>query len=284
MIPQRAFCFWANRTMSWLRYMTLYSFTKLNPDWELELYLSFEDTDGDEKYWVNHNSQDFFSFTGEDYFDRAMELPGLVVKEFHLDHKKITTHIGQSHRSNFFKWEQLAEVGGIYFDMDILWVRPINTFWGSLRGFTDAMCWHGMFSIGLMASQGESPFFRKMLNRTYKRFSSEIYQSAGVNVIYDMLGNNNNRIWDRLMYMFPSCHFKNIPQNVVYPHSFDDHKVYFLDLDKKLPRDCIGIHWYAGHAMSQVANNLLTDRNFRGNGCTITHFAEKVIDGLPIGN
>ena len=39
-IPKRIFFYWGGSDMSWMRYMTLYSFRKMNPDWEVILYVS----------------------------------------------------------------------------------------------------------------------------------------------------------------------------------------------------------------------------------------------------
>ena len=46
--------YWGGSAMSWMRYMTLYSFRKMNPDWEMVLCLASVDVDR----WV-HRKQDF---------------------------------------------------------------------------------------------------------------------------------------------------------------------------------------------------------------------------------
>lgn len=38
-IPKIASFFWGGGPLSWLRYMTFWSFRKLHPDWEMRLYL-----------------------------------------------------------------------------------------------------------------------------------------------------------------------------------------------------------------------------------------------------
>ena len=39
MIPKIAHFYWGNEILPFLRYITIYSFSILNPDWEIKLYL-----------------------------------------------------------------------------------------------------------------------------------------------------------------------------------------------------------------------------------------------------
>lgn len=276
MIPKRAFMFWGNKTMSWLRYMTLYSFCKLNPDWKIELYLSLEDDEPTEKYWVEPNQQDFFSFSGKDYFDRVEDLP-IEVRRYMFPITKLRGSVGPSHRSNFFKWQQLAEGGGVYIDMDILFTRPMSSFYDQLNGVTDALCHDGLyFAIGFMASSGSSPFFEEVFVSASKRTNPLKYQSAGVFSIMSIFGDGPNAM-KRIEARYPARRFLNIPMNIVYPWRWNQSEKFFNELHTELPPKTIGIHWFAGGGNAQIANSLLTEENFRDYPSTFTHFAGKVI-------
>jgi hypothetical protein len=79
MIPKRAFFFWSSpKPMSWLRSLSIQTFKKFNPDWEVTL------------------------------FDKV-PLNGMH----------------PVHRSDLFRYEELAERGGVYFDTDIVFFRPV---------------------------------------------------------------------------------------------------------------------------------------------------------------
>jgi len=62
MIPKRMFFYWSGNDLSWMRYMTLYSFRKMNPNWEIILYLS--DNVNKIKTWNSGEEQDFLNYTG----------------------------------------------------------------------------------------------------------------------------------------------------------------------------------------------------------------------------
>ena len=85
MIPKTMKFFWGNETLSWMRYMTLYSFRKLNPDWKIELHLCPPSTIK-YKTWLDGVQQDFFNFSGRDFTDKLNSLD-IELKEWSLYHK-----------------------------------------------------------------------------------------------------------------------------------------------------------------------------------------------------
>ena len=111
--------FWSGEKLSWLRYMTLYSFRKLNPDWVMELYLSKTVKNLDEK-WATREVQDNFSSISEDNIDKIYDLDINVIE--HIPQR----HIHPAHNSDLFQWSWLGENSGFYSDMDILFIRPID--------------------------------------------------------------------------------------------------------------------------------------------------------------
>ena len=72
MIPKRIFFYWSGHNLSWMRYMTLFSFRKLNPDWDIILYLS--DNTNTTKTWKGVEEQDFSNYKGHNYFNKLEEL------------------------------------------------------------------------------------------------------------------------------------------------------------------------------------------------------------------
>ena len=73
MINKTMTFFWSGEKLSWLRYMTLYSFRKLNPDWVMELHLSKPIHNLDKK-WSTREVQDNFSSISKDSIDKIYDL------------------------------------------------------------------------------------------------------------------------------------------------------------------------------------------------------------------
>lgn len=285
MIPHHMHFFWGNDRMSWLRYMTLYSFCTLNPDWQVTLHRC-PDTGITHKYWSSPNQQDFFLYDGADYSDRLADLDLDVVMWYP---EQDLPQFGPSHLSNLFKWEQMATDGGWYADLDILWVRPMSHYLRRLNGgdigedmvITFA---GGYFSIGLLASRGQVGFFRNVLSVS-KHASIDGYQTAGIVSLYAAM---SCPVGDWGMPQHPDCvalieqqnpdvRVHNLPMAVVYPWNSQHVWDMFLHHHTTLPDETVGIHWYAGHPLSQQFNCTMNPATLEYMHNTIGHFARQVL-------
>ncbi len=288
MIPKRIFFYWGGSKLSWMRYMTLYSFRKYNPKWEMILYYTKEN-DVKNKTWKESNMQDFCSYNGLDYF-HLIENLNITVKDWELKNNTIidtNLSMGPSHVSNFLKWSKLHEEGGIYSDLDILYFRPIENFYNTLinGNFDTAICQTEYLSIGLLASKKDNPFFKDIFINGTQKFNPDMYQSAGVINIYNLYRentteDNRSHIMDRAKNRYPNLNFYNIPMNLIY--FLDSWKIdYAIEQSLDIidfPTESIGYHWYAGHPHIQYYNNLLTDENYKRHDITFTKLAKRILE------
>ena len=260
--------------MSWLRYMTLYSFRKLNPDWEMELHVSHIDMK--DKYWHTHEAQDFHTYKGKNYLPEAEKL-GVKMKECPV----FVKGAGPSHNSNFFKWNELATNGGIYSDMDILFVKPIEEYYNKIQNLQTGISYSteiahrhhgGYYSIGFMFSSGANKFFKDVFNHAVTLYNPDRYQGAGVEPLYMMLEKNNLGMRP---YHSDLCY---IPMNLVYPWRHYQQDDFFNHCHTTLPEETIGIHWYAGHPMAQEFNNNIKPDTLSNYDNTISYWLRKIYD------
>lgn len=295
MIPKRMVFFWGNERMSWLRYMTLYSFRKYNPDWEMALYVC-PMGNVQSKTWVGPEKQDFFTYSGLDYMPKVKNL-GVEVLKYEVS-QNIVDSIGPSHKSNFFKWNAMWTSGGWYSDMDILWTRPMNDVYEWLKNVNTVLAWNGSyFSIGLLASSPGNDFFHGVYDNGFKTATMKEYQSAGVLNIYNFLKNLRNKdpsvcsdiapgdYYGMMNRFFPKLKTYSLPMNLVYPWSYREmDKVFHRCL--KTPPGTIGIHWYAGCALAQEYNCKLTELNFRQDNNTLRTPLQDVLEynHVDLGN
>ncbi|MHA1690356.1 MAG: hypothetical protein ACTSU7_01835 [Candidatus Heimdallarchaeaceae archaeon] len=273
--------------MSWMRYMTLYSFRKLNPQWKIILHIC-NSSNIKHKTWNDSPTQDFFNYSGDNYFDKIKKLD-VEIEEWNFEHEiggDLCNKIGPSHMSNFFKWKLLSEKSGFYSDMDILYIKPIEVYYEKVKDFDTIICYNGhYFSIGFLGSSGKNGFFRSILNNTFQCCDPHGYQSAGVNNIYNLLENLEKpnksimsfNLWELIEKYFPDDKKYNNAMSLVYPWTCSMMAQVFAKENKNVPDDCIGIHWYAGARISQEYNNMLTESNYRKHNNTFTYFAEKII-------
>lgn len=257
-VNKKIYFFWGNEKMSWMRYMTLYSFRKFNPSWEITLCIARQKHW--QKTWKTNNYQDFFCYNGVDYFKKIQCLD-IKIDQYNGSDKT------PSHASNFFKWEMLAVNSGVYADMDILWFKSIDEFFEEIKNYDTAICQTQYVSIGLLASSGNNIFFQDLYKNAFKCYNSEYYQTAGVENIYNLFDcvYQHEEVLNKAKAKYSKLSFFNIPMETVYP--FDSKRIdeaFHNPCDiGELPIKTIGYHWYAGHKTSQEFNNILTEDNFK---------------------
>jgi len=279
--------FWANSQISWMRYMTLFSFRKLNPDWEMVLYLC-PPNGVKTKTWTDIPIQDFHNFEGRDYFREVRQLDITILKWELANHPLIDVNkIGPSYKSNFFKWQKLAMDSGFYCDLDVLFVRPIDDLYEQCRDSDVLIAHHNHWSIGLLGSSGNNQFYRDIYNNAFQSYTPKQYQSTGVTNIdswckklKEFSESHTNFITIKNHY--PDIQFFNLDMIYVYPWRYNRSQIEHVFLSKRrhssLPKKCIGIHWYAGTTTAQKYNNLMDGTNFTKFNNTFSYFAQKLLD------
>lgn len=244
--------FWGNSKMSWLRYMTLFSFRKYHPDWTINLYTS--DQKINDKVWKQAGTQDFISYAGDNYAEKIKPLDINIINYDVLT--KDGKEISPSQKSNFFKWNLLANKGGFYADMDILFIRSINELYEQSKSNDIGICFTEYYSIGFMFSNGDNNFFKDVYKECLNNFDSSEYQGAGVYSLskWPHIGSIEQRYGK--VYNIPFNLFYKYDSGMVY-------KIYDLNNSYELDEECIGLHWYAGHPLSQVYNNEVNADNYK---------------------
>lgn len=260
-IPKKAHFYWGNEVMSFLRYLTIYSFRRLNPDWEVNIYFPLERYKGNIP-WETGELYDGVSFKGKDYTQELFNLEGINIREIDFSSYPFIKDAAENYKSDMFRWYILSREGGLYSDVDILYFKPMNYLFFNLKEKKNvdiALClqeWGHI--IGFLLSSEGNPFFKELLLECERFFNDKNYQSISapmVNELYPTM--------DCINKMFPDLVFQNMPMNVVYAVAHHNIPEVFCSRDLScLKPETIGIHWYAGNPVSQEFNNELTAENF----------------------
>ena len=283
MIPKKIFYFWGNRNMSWMRYLTLRSFRILNPDRGITLYTS--DCDITAKPWQDNVEQDFFKYHGPDYTNMLKELDIEIVPWNLID-------VCASQLSNLLKWTKLHEYGGVYADMDILWIRPFDSLYREMCTDDTAISVTKYLSIGLLGSVKGNRMYSDILACAKDVEEIHQYQCMGVRAIYKLLYGTkvfqadetinfsylaNRDILQDLKDRWPDLKIFNIPFGIIYPFGCLEMPKVF-DENYTLPEHVIGLHWYAGSPLSQFWNNILQPNTVDQYENTFTRYARHYVD------
>ena len=288
MIPKRIFFYWENNKMSWMRYMTLYSFRKFNPDWEMDLYYENNNIISDNQ-WDTNNSQDFSSYVGEDYFDKIKDLNINIKKiDFDKDNLSVFKNVTPSGKSDIFKWYELSKNGGVYSDMDILYIRPMDELYSHLiENNVDTLICQDNYknvkylSVGFIASAENNDFYKDIFNNCFKFNKQDKYETYGVDCLYDSydMSFSNNDVLNASKIKYPELNIYNLSFKMIYPFNSDRIEYCYNNVDiKEVPSYTIGYHWYAGHPLSQKYNNLLNENNYQNYNNLFCNLSKKILN------
>ena len=303
-IPKLMTFFWAGDKLSWMRYMTVYSFRKLNPDWKIRIISStniFKD-----KPWDCHNVQDFMWYKGENYFPLLDSLDVEIIK-WELDdpfksNGSKKTDLSPPHKCDFLEWKTLTCDGGFFSDFDILYVKPIDNLYNTLSELRidTGLCYSTLpnmqfkfFSIGFMCSASGNQFYSDLYQWTFKSYDPKQYQSTGVFSMYSMLTNGlvktNNPLFSSYLSSvdllntihkkYPSLKVYNFDFNVVYPWNWLQlNDIFIKDNSDYIAEETIGIHWYGGAELSQSFNHVTNHTNYKNMKNTFCESVIKYVD------
>lgn len=298
-IPKRMFFYWGGSKLSWMRYMSLFSFKKMNPDWNVILYLS---SNIDEKTECGSTKMlDYLTYDGYDYLNDLKNIDIKIEKvEFPKEIQNKLKGISPIHESDLFRLYQLFIGGGFYCDMDILFFRPIDALYNEISegGYdtiiheyvSDNNVWWS--TIGFLGSSINNEYFKNLFEcglnsineKNAEKYNIE-YQAMGVALIYRLLNEPQHiGMFNVAVKRYPQLKFYNISTTLFYNYDWT-----FVDYCFKTPigsnsfaLDSIGYHWYGGANTAQKYNNILTEKNYLEYKTTFSRIADEIINNKKI--
>lgn len=282
MIPKRIFFYWSGNNLSWMRYMTLHSFRRYNPDWDIVLYLS--DNNNKTKTWGGSEEQDFFTYHGINYLDKVKEL-NITIEKVILPDEMNFPNLSPIHESDLYRYYQLYKNGGFYCDMDVIFFRSINSFYQNIiKNNVDTILYQcpTYVAIGFLGSSIDNKFYKDLFDFGVTNFNSNDYQSMGVDLFYKKYyGNRSNAIiLNNIINRHPNLNVYSIPEELIY--YFDWTKIDYNFTNpiyvNKFPKESIGYHWYGGSKIAQHHNNIMNENNYREFNNTFSVIAKKVLE------
>lgn len=280
-IPKIMNFYWDGSNMSYLQYLTVVSFHKFNPDWQINIYeptVKF-----DKKTW--YTSEQKMEYTGEDYYPKVKSLEYVNIIEFDFSTINVDENIPEVFKSDLLRWYLLDTIGGGWSDMDILYIKSLNNLnlegtmlRGDIKSTNTAIVFDGFHHIiGFYLTKPGTGFFKSIFEVAKNSLIPSEYQSVGSRLLMRMYPNMST-----LLNKHQDINFSNLPMDVVY--SYDDSKINMLfntTDDSLVTNRTIGIHWYNGSNISKEFNNLYNPKNKNINN-VLTNLIDKlkIEDGL----
>jgi hypothetical protein len=286
-IPKRISFFWGGGPLSWMRWMTFYSFRLLNPDWEMVLYLA--PTCQNKATWHTGERQDCEPPLACE--DRLPMLAPLKVRIEPWHPPAEFAAASPVHMADLCRWGVLAEFGGWFADTDILFVDSMELLEkrhqeetkGEPADVALPLC-RDWIPTGIMGAVRRTRFAADMYSLARGRPDFTRHCSLGGELLARVCGVDPilPKEWRvvarRLRTAFPGTAFWFAHHLTAYRWEWHAaHEIF--DRDEEVLPDCVGIHWYAGSRVGSKFNRLLTEKNFREHKNTFCHYAANLLDG-----
>lgn len=242
MIPKIAHFYWGGGPLPYINYLTLATFKYHNPLWKMVLYSPHTPT----KNAMTFHKQK--AYGGDDYIQYAKKIVDHRIVD--LSKIGIPSDIHDVQRSDLFRWHILSTTGGLWSDMDILYVNQVER-WVNLD--KDAfICQENIVNlnkelqsivyIGFLLASKNNVFF-KYVDNLAKNIMITQYQSVGSS----MFNKIAQRRLTKVENIHPSLLYTIFPSDPSIKSFFElNGNITTIDLKKKL-----GFHWYNGNIISQ---------------------------------
>ena len=254
-VPKIAFTYWSGDSISHLHLLTLITIRHFNPNFRVILYTDKTGVSTDDISYSSHEHkvrlERTYPFTAIYRFTDVEVIPVDFQKEYGLP-----SPLFHSYLADILRIKKLEEHGGLWFDMDILFLKPFTPQLLQLAGRkTVKVCsYSDTIATGLIFAAADSPSL-KTLSQQADKYIAECTQYNFENTSdykehYQAFGPD---LWRKVFHPFlenrvdqhkDACAF---PPRVVYPYLWDQMPAYFEGTEPSLvSQDTIGIHWYNG--------------------------------------
>lgn len=270
MIPKILHLYWGGGKLSFMQYLTVVTFKEHNPDWRIWLWYP-TNPNLNPAPWRTCEQKE--PYTGKDYLDKAIKL--CEYKQFDFIAQGIKKDLTETAKSDYIRNYMLYEYGGVYADMDFLFIRPIDSL---IEKDFDYLLSYAVlpsvsfFNNGFLAAKPGLKIVKDCVDDIHsvqRRNMDDDYQSLGNKVFYRLFVNDKT-----IQNIYPDVKIYNMPQDIVYPYLPMAEGIEERDIDemffgtKDITTDkTIGIHWFNGHP---------TGKKFQNN------FDEYINNGSPI--
>lgn len=249
-IPKICHLYWGGSgSMAELMVFTILSFHKYNPDWQIIIYRTKQK---DDELGINTYVP---VYSGVDYFYMIEELSYVQIKIIDIEDYGINKDVHSILGSDIFRMNILYREGGLYSDLDVIWLKPIEEIRnveciGNPNDFETTVCFlnltYGHHTVSNLLSKSGGAFLESVIEDQQKvkpPYGHLAFSTTLLNTKYPALEDITNIYPDVLALNYETF----------YPYSiFKLHELYReTNLSLIENKNVLGVHWFNGHEFSQ---------------------------------
>jgi len=248
-IPKVAHFYWGGGPLSYLRFLSVKSFKKQNPDWEIKVHVPVTNSQAPAS-WANNIKQDF---------RKQIDTLDVTIVEHDFDSHGFNNQAHEVHKSDFLRWRLLATEGGVWSDIDIFYVKPMQCLEENTPQNSNidvALCPLKppyKHTVGFMLASKDNKFYSYISQVALTNYNKDVYQCMGSDLI-----NARFKNFESFGQQFPNNKFIFLDKKCVYTITSKTIESFYQQTNKKHNGpEIIGYHWFGGHPRSQEFENTL---------------------------
>jgi len=288
-MEKQIYFFWGNQSMSFLRYLTIKSFSFHNPEWTINLIL--DDKKPNTNKWnksIKEPKQDDEFYNGEDYRLKLFDIPKLNIINIEnivpIELKNIKD-ICNVQFKDILNWYLLATRTCIVADMDILFCNTLDENelidWDANVNLSNYDYWKNYIPVSFMVSKvtldGKNRLYEEIYHNSIKKYNPAVYESCGTNAIgYSSLYAIINKFTDLKIH--------KMDEDIVFPFAKTNIKqsaamTFSENNSQMIHKNVVGIHWYGGNpSHSRPYNDKVTADNYMQFDNSVRDIIKKIIN------
>ena len=240
----KIFTYWEGEQFSFFHYMTIFSLHKLNPGIEIIVYTS--------KY--SHNTLKQWKSTEHDIniikkheFKDILPMVTLCPIDFQSEYN-VPNEVSIVFKADICRIVKLYEHGGMWFDMDVLFIKPIPKF---VRDYIFE--YSEVIPTGLIFIRENNLY----INTLHEKLLEKIF------IIKDWNSLDYQEFGPHLFTQYKYYNYSPYAETTdVYPYLDSEFQLLYGNDDDRIKNNTWAIHWYNGSPFSKIAiNNYSSETN-----------------------
>jgi hypothetical protein len=263
-IPDILFTYWEGTSFSYLHYFTILSLHKFNPNKNIIIYTA-KNPSNILVQW--HTFEHIEDIKNKIDFKSVLNISNNIsIQEIDFEKEyKIPNNLSCVYKADITRIIKLYEHGGMWFDFDILFIKPIPDYIFNNNYDILYFSYGDTIPTGLLVSTPKNFFITNL----YKKC---IEQITGVNSLYQQFGPS---LWKKYLTDNNILNKKLLDNNEIYPYlSNEISKLYTKNENDKITENTWGIHWYNG---APITKSFLNDDNYINYNNIINKYTQHVL-------
>ena len=254
-IPKIFFTYWEGNQLSKLHYYTILSFLKLNPSYSIIIYTSEIISN---KFVVWNAAPHAIEINNVITLDEILNIDKERIKLININFENeynISSNLSIVYKADFIRIAKLYEHGGLWFDFDIFFIKPIPDFLFESDIDIYYFKYYNTIPTGLLLSSPKNKILKTLFETSLQKVRNENsneYQFIGPDLWNNIFNNNQDLLNSSV------C----LETEIIYPYTFVNYSNFYYNNDKNFIKDnTIGIHWFNGGLYTKNYINNFNENN-----------------------